>query len=109
MGASKISNPNPTVQALSTGAVLFSIGSMRILSLSNCSTAPTIPSGDRPKTTIGGTATVRHSNANYCIGYVEAKSTGVVEIYKVGSYNTSSGISNLATGDTLNGTLSWSV
>lgn len=99
------------VEELATGATLYRIGRIRILSLVDFpyGTSLTVGVGDRPTTTAVGFGTRHNGSAYITMLRMEVGTSGGVGIFLVGYYNTSTGYTGTASGDIYNAIAIWYV
>lgn len=99
------------IEVLATGATLYRIGRIRILSLVDFpyGTSLTVGVGDRPTTTAVGFGTRHNGSAYITMLRMEVATSGGVSIFLVGFYNTTTGYTGTATGDVYNAIAIWYV
>lgn len=99
------------IEVLATGATLYRIGRIRILSLVDFpyGTSLTVGVGDRPTTKAVGTGIRDNSSAYITFLRIEVNTNGSVNAYLGGYFNTSNGYSLPVSGDIFNATVVWYV
>lgn len=99
-----------SVTVLATGATLYRIGDLRMLTLEDWTPSTlTIPTGDRPSAKAIGTGHRANGGVYITICRIEVATTGVVSAYNAGSYNTGNGWSASISSDRLTAMAMWSV
>ena len=99
------------IEVLATGATLYRIGRIRILSLVDFlyGTSITIGVGDRPTTKAVGFGTRHNGSAYITMLRMEVTTSGSVGVFLVGYYNTTTGYTGVASGDVYNAIAIWYV